>query len=86
MSATPTGIPIIDCHKCGIEHPEQRKHCAACGAPSRFISDQGTCLRCDTPTGAPTLCEPCQLTDCRSCEGRTLLLDCDCAHLPLERS
>lgn len=44
---TPTGLPIVDCDTCGKRHPERRKHCQECGAPSRFINDGGLCLGCN---------------------------------------
>lgn len=49
MSATttPTGVPIIECGQCHGRHPETRRHCSGCGAPSVFLSPEtGECLRC----------------------------------------
>lgn len=31
-----TGIPIVDCEKCGRRHPVTRDHCGVCGAASLF--------------------------------------------------
>ena len=39
MTATPTGIPIIDCPECGHRHPANREHCAGCGKASLFGHD-----------------------------------------------
>ena len=47
MKTTPTGIPYIDCEKCGINHPETRDHCRRCNAPSITVSTQfPICLKC----------------------------------------
>ena len=35
-STTQTGIPIIECGKCGMVHPETRKHCPVCGKPTLY--------------------------------------------------
>lgn len=43
---TPMGVPIIHCSTCNLYHPEQRKHCSACGMPSLFINPDGYCLKC----------------------------------------
>lgn len=44
---TPTGIPIIRCERCGLDHPEDRSHCHRCGAASAFIDrDSGYCITC----------------------------------------
>lgn len=36
MTTTPTGIPVIDCGKCGYRHPEGRAHCVHCGKATLF--------------------------------------------------
>ena len=36
MNSTQNGIPIIECGKCGMEHPETRKHCQVCGKPTLY--------------------------------------------------
>lgn len=36
MSATQNGVPIILCGKCGMVHPETRKHCPVCGKPTLY--------------------------------------------------
>lgn len=33
---TPSGIPIVDCAKCGWRHPITRRHCPTCGKASLF--------------------------------------------------
>jgi hypothetical protein len=46
MKTTPTGVPIILCGSCGIEHTATRRHCSTCGRPSFFIDPEGVCLDC----------------------------------------
>jgi len=36
MSATQTGIQIIDCSECGRRHPVSRAHCVFCGMATLF--------------------------------------------------
>ena len=36
MNATQNGVPIIECGRCGMKHPETRRHCPVCGKPSLF--------------------------------------------------
>ena len=36
MNATQNGVPIIECGKCGLEHPKTRQHCPVCGMPTLF--------------------------------------------------
>ncbi len=43
---TQTGIPIIDCDKCGNRHPQNRAHCILCGTASLFIDGMGFCIGC----------------------------------------
>lgn len=43
---TQTGMPIIDCGKCGKRHPEASAHCILCGSPSLFIDGMGFCIGC----------------------------------------
>ena len=43
---TPTGVPIVHCKTCHLYHPENRRHCLQCGAPTLFINPDGNCIPC----------------------------------------
>lgn len=53
MRTTPTGIPYIDCTRCEINHPENRRHCHNCNSPSIFVTPEtgDLCYQCQQLPG-----------------------------------